>query len=164
MLGLVCSYLTQGIALATQGLLADNVAANAEAVAAGGGRAVAAPLRWGCAAHAAALQPPGSAPYDVLHAADVVYRRELFAPLLASLRSLAAPRTRLLLAHLKRWGSVERAFWRDLARTWTPRQELLTAPPAPGQARPVRVFSCNLRDAGSANAADDAACAPIQLA
>ena len=149
-----------------QGLLAENVAANAEAVAAGGGRAVAAPLRWGCAAHAAALQPPGGAPYDVLLAADVVYRRELFAPLLASRRALAAPRTQLLLAHLKRWGSVERDFWRDLARAWTPKQELLTAPPAPGQARPVRVFSCHLRDGGGANAAaaDDAACAPIHAA
>ena len=133
-----------------QGLLADNVAANVAAVAAGGGRAVAAPLRWGCAAHAAALLPPGGAPYDVLLAADVVYRRELFAPLLATLRALASPRTALLLAHLKRWGSVERAFWRDLGRAWTPRDEVMTAPPAAGQARPVRVFRCTPRDAASA--------------
>jgi len=125
------------------------VAANAEAVAAGGGRAVSAPLRWGDAAHAAALQPPGAPPFDVLLAADVVYRRELFAPLLATLRSLAAPNTALLLAHLKRWGSVERAFWRDLARAWTPREEVMIAAPAPGQARPVRVFRCTPRDAAA---------------
>ena len=132
-----------------QGLLAENVAANAAAVAAGGGRAVAAPLRWGDAAQAAALLPPGARPFDVLLAADGVYRRELFAPLLTTLKALASPQTTLLLAHLKRWGSVERAFWRDLARAWTPREEVMAAPPAPGQARGVRIFSCSPRDAAA---------------
>jgi hypothetical protein len=138
-----------------QGLLAENVAANAAAVASAGGRASAAPLRWGDAAAAAALSPPAHAPWDVLLAADVVYRRELFAPLLATLRALAGPETVLVLAHLKRWGS-ERIFWRELMRHWTPRQEALVCasglPRARGERepRPVRVFTCRLRDASGA--------------
>jgi hypothetical protein len=131
------------------------VAANAAAVASAGGRASAAPLRWGDAAAAAALSPPACGPWDVLLAADVVYRRELFAPLLATLRALAGPDTVLVLAHLKRWGS-ERLFWRELQRHWTPREEALTCasglPRARGERepRPVRVFTCRLRDAAGA--------------
>jgi hypothetical protein len=125
------------------------VAANAAAVAAGGGSARAAALRWGDASHAAAL----AGEWGVLLAADVVYRRELFAPLAATLRALAGPRTVLVLAHLKRWGS-ERLFWRELLRDWTPREEVLTQPAsAPGQTRPVRVFTCRLREAAPAAAA-----------
>ena len=119
-------------------LLEASCCANAALVDAGGGTVRAAPLPWGDVAAAAAL----GRGWDVLLCADVVYRRDLFSPLCASLQALAGPGTVLLMAHLKRWGS-ERLFWKELHCAWTPRREVgLAAQP---EGRPVRIFECSLR-------------------
>ena len=73
-----------------QALIRRNVELNATVVAAGGGSAEAAVLAWG-ATDPCALPGAWSAP-DLVIAADVVYHRELFQPLLATLAAFGAPR------------------------------------------------------------------------
>ena len=134
------------------GVLGDNVAANADAVARVGGTAGVVALCWGDERHTDRLRTPGQLPYDVLLLADCVYRRELFSPLVCTLRALASPHTLLVIAHLKRWKS-ESAFWRLLERHFTPREEaFVQASPVAGQRRPVRVFTCRLRNAADSGA------------
>lgn len=72
-----------------QALIQRNVALNATAIAAGGGSAAAAVLAWGVT-DPSALPGAWSAP-DLVIAADVVYHRELFHPLLATLAAFGAP-------------------------------------------------------------------------
>lgn len=124
------------------GPLARNVERNAAAVAAAGGSACARPLAWGDESHLAAL---GGGRWDVLVAADVVYRRALFMPLVSSVRALAGPGTHVLIAGLKRW-RWESEFWRELVRAgFAQRVEVWAQPqPEPGQRRPVRVYQTQL--------------------
>ena len=127
------------------GALADNAAANVDAIAAcgGGGSVQVAPLAWGDAAHIADLC--SGEPWDVLLCADVVYRRHLIAPLVATLRAMATSDTLVVIAHLKRF-KLEAEFWKLLARHFTPREEVFVeAHPQAGQKRPVRVYTCKLR-------------------
>lgn len=122
------------------GLLAANVAANAQSVAACGGSVRAAPLAWGDPGHAAEL----GSEWDVLLCCDVVYRRHLFSPLVTTLRAMAAPqKTMVVIAHLKRW-KFESDFFKELSRHFTPREEVHVQAVA-GQRRPVRVFTCRLK-------------------
>lgn len=74
---------------ACQALIRGNVALNAAAVAAAGGSAEAAVLAWG-ATNPRSLPGAWSAP-DLIIAADVVYHRALFEPLLATLAAFGAP-------------------------------------------------------------------------
>ena len=69
-----------------QEIVRENIARNADTIAAAGGSAHACELVWGVT-HAAELGPEWAAP-DVVVAADVVYRRELFQPLLHALAEL----------------------------------------------------------------------------
>ena len=72
-----------------QALLRWNIALNGAAIAAGGGSAEAAVLSWG-ATDPRSLPGAWSAP-ELVIAADVVYARELFQPLLATLAAFGAP-------------------------------------------------------------------------
>ena len=76
-----------------QDIVRTNIEWNAKIIAAAGGSAHACELVWGIT-HAADLSPQWAAP-DVVVAADVVYRRELFQPLLHALAELCAPPTPL---------------------------------------------------------------------
>lgn len=124
-------------------LAVRNVARNSAAVEAAGGSAAAAPLSWGDAAQAQALL--GGGQWDVLLACDVLYRRNLFSLLVSSLRALAGPGTRVLIACLKRW-KWESVFWAALQRAgFRPRREVFAeAQPADGERRPVRIFETSL--------------------
>jgi len=77
--------------LARQALIRHNIALNAAAAGAAGGSAAAAVLAWG-ETDPAALGDPWAAP-DLVVAADVVYHRNLFAPLLATLAAFGARRS-----------------------------------------------------------------------
>ncbi len=77
--------------LARQALIRHNIALNAAAAGAAGGSAAAAVLAWG-ETDPAALGDPWAAP-DLVVAADVVYHRDLFAPLLATLAAFGARRS-----------------------------------------------------------------------
>ncbi len=72
-----------------QALICHNIALNAAAAAAAGGCAEAAVLAWG-ATDPRSLPGAWAAP-DLVIAADVVYHRELFAPLLTTLAAFGAP-------------------------------------------------------------------------
>ena len=72
-----------------QALIQQNIALNAAAIAAGGGSAKAAVLAWGVT-DPCSLPRAWPAP-DLVIAADVVYHRELFQPLLATLAAFGAP-------------------------------------------------------------------------
>lgn len=127
-----------------EGVLVDNAAANADAIAAcGGGSVQVAPLAWGDAAHIASLC--GGDTWDVLLCADVVYRRHLISPLVATLRAMATKDTLVVIAHLKRF-KLESEFWKLLHKHFTPREEVyVEAHPQAGQRRPVRVYTCRLK-------------------
>jgi predicted nicotinamide N-methyase len=127
----------------TEGVLNDNARANADAIAAcGGGSVQVAPLAWGDAAHIAALC--SGDPWDVLLCADVVYRRHLIAPLIATLRGMATKDTLVVIAHLKRF-KLEADFWKQLHRHFTREEVHVEAHPQAGQRRPVRVYTCRLK-------------------
>ena len=66
----------------------DNIALNCTTIASAGGRAAAQAFVWG-ETDVSELAPEWRTP-DVIVAADVVYRRELFQPLLHALKSLGA--------------------------------------------------------------------------
>ena len=70
-------------------MICRNIALNATVIAAGGGSAEAAVLAWGVT-DPCSLPGAWSAP-DLVVAADVVYHRELFVPLLATLAGFGAP-------------------------------------------------------------------------
>ncbi len=72
-----------------QALIRHNVALNAAAAAAARGCAAATVLAWG-ATDPRSLPGAWAAP-DLVVAADVVYHRELFAPLLTTLAAFGAP-------------------------------------------------------------------------
>ena len=72
---------------AIQDIVRENIALNSAIIRAAGGSAAAAPLVWGVT-RAAELVGGWHAP-DVVVAADVVYRRELFQPLLQALADLS---------------------------------------------------------------------------
>lgn len=123
-------------------LLSETAETNTDAVSRAGGLLRAVPLCWGDAAHTAAL---AAEKWDMLLCCDVVYRKELFSPLVATLRALAGPDTSILISHLKRWKSAG-LFWKELGRYFTPPQEVWTEQDFPAeQRRPVRVFTCTPR-------------------
>ena len=104
-----------------QALISRNVKLNATVIAAGGGSAEAVVLAWGVT-DPCALPGAWSAP-DLVIAADVVYHRELFQPLLATLAAFGAPR----------WFRVTRARANpgDLSSGWP----LLVTWNGPGRSR-----------------------------
>ena len=80
-------------------LISANISANRPALSRpGAGSAEAAPLPWGDADALARFGTAalGPAAWDHIICADVVYRRELFSPLLATLRACAGPNTQLV--------------------------------------------------------------------
>ena len=74
-----------------QSLLEQNIGLNAATIAASGGSAQCCELIWG-QTPASSLGPAWASP-DLVVAADVVYHRELFDPLLSSLGSLGRTRS-----------------------------------------------------------------------
>ncbi len=66
----------------------DNIALNSKTIALAGGNAAAQAFVWG-KTDASELAPEWRTP-DIIVAADVVYRRELFQPLLHAMKSLGA--------------------------------------------------------------------------
>lgn len=71
-----------------QDIVRDNIALNQDAIRAAGGSAAAQAFVWG-ETDVSELAPDWRTP-DVIVAADVVYRRELFQPLLHALKSVGA--------------------------------------------------------------------------
>ncbi len=71
-----------------QDIVRDNIALNCNTIASAGGSAAAQAFVWG-ETDVSELAPEWRTP-DVIVAADVVYRRELFQPLLHALKSLGA--------------------------------------------------------------------------
>lgn len=92
-------------------LLEKNIALNQAAVEAGGGSVFCGNLTWGVTA-VASLGKDWACP-DFVVAADVVYHRELFDPLLCSLASIGA--NAIILAHVRRWKS-DSAFFKQLKK------------------------------------------------
>ncbi|KAA6428174.1 MAG: Methyltransferase family [Trebouxia sp. A1-2] len=92
-------------------LLEQNMLLNEAAIAAGGGSVQCCELTWGVTSVNSLAQ--GWATPDLVVAADVVYHRDLFDPLLSTLSSLAAGR--YLLAHVRRWKS-DSAFFKQLRK------------------------------------------------
>jgi predicted nicotinamide N-methyase len=76
---------------ALQALIRHNIGLNAAAAARAGGSAAAAVLAWG-ATDPTTLGSAWAAP-DLVVAADVVYHRDLFAPLLSTLAAFGARRS-----------------------------------------------------------------------
>ena len=70
-----------------QDIVKENISLNSPTIRAAGGSAAAAPLVWGVT-RAAELEGGWHAP-DLVVAADVVYRRDLFQPLLHALADLS---------------------------------------------------------------------------
>lgn len=92
-------------------LLEQNILLNKAAIAAGEGSVQCCELTWGVTS--VTSLPQGWATPDLVVAADVVYHRELFDPLLSILTLLAAGGT--LLAHVRRWKS-DSAFFKQLRK------------------------------------------------
>lgn len=92
-------------------LLEQNIALNKSAVQVGGGTVQCCELIWGVTLVSSLGQ--GWACPDLVVAADVVYHRELFDPLLISLRSLGSKAN--LLAHVRRWKS-DAVFFKQLRK------------------------------------------------
>ena len=86
------------------GLIQENIDSNAHMLrlCPGAGTATAAALPWG---DASALEAFGAHArrWDYILCADVVYRRELFQPLLKTLTACAGPGTVVVFGHVKRW-------------------------------------------------------------
>ncbi|KAK9846615.1 hypothetical protein WJX81_007617 [Elliptochloris bilobata] len=93
-----------------QALIRQNIAINAAAIAGAGGAAEAAVLAWGVTDPASL--PGAWATLDLVIAADVVYHRDLFGPLLATLAAFGAAGVPILLAHVRRWKSDRHFFAR----------------------------------------------------
>lgn len=72
-----------------QSLLDQNILTNKAAISAGGGSAEAHELTWGVTT--LDTLPKAWASPDLVVAADVVYRRELFQPLLTCFKSFGEP-------------------------------------------------------------------------
>ncbi|CAL5219246.1 g1040 [Coccomyxa viridis] len=89
-------------------LIRSNIGLNQCTIDAAGGTAIAHELTWGVT-QARQLPQQWQSP-DVVVAADVVYRQELFQPLLSALVMLGGKDTVLLLAHVRRWKSDKRFF------------------------------------------------------
>lgn len=82
--------------------------ANAGILQINGGSVNAAELSWGEYTHMEAL----GREYDYILASDVVYRDEMFDPLLKTLRwFMQGTNIVFLMAHLKRWKKKEKHFW-----------------------------------------------------
>jgi hypothetical protein len=91
---------------AVQDIVRENIARNAGRIAAAGGAAAARELTWGVT-RAAELDAKWAEP-DLVVAADVVYRRELFQPLLRALADLCAPSLAPPSALFQHAGAVKR--------------------------------------------------------
>ncbi|CAL8460637.1 g167 [Coccomyxa elongata] len=98
-------------------IVRDNIALNSKTIALAGGNAAAQAFVWG-KTDAFELAPEWRTP-DMIVAADVVYRRELFQPLLHAMKSLGgSPGTRILLSHVRRWKS-DKLFFQQARKQWT---------------------------------------------
>ncbi|KAK9819756.1 hypothetical protein WJX72_002004 [[Myrmecia] bisecta] len=89
-------------------LMDANIARNASIIQAAGGSAQACELTWGQTS--VSLLACGWDKPDLVVAADVIYHRELFEPLLSTLKSLGNLGTQILLAHVRRWKSDKHFF------------------------------------------------------
>ena len=91
-----------------------NVKQNKESIERHGGRVLCRVLEWGKAAN----NNPRPAPYDMILGADIVYRSELFVPLLETLSAYSAPNTRILLAFQQRHPADEVRLFGELIETF----------------------------------------------
>ncbi|BDA41992.1 probable EEF1A lysine methyltransferase 3 [Coccomyxa sp. Obi] len=97
-------------------IVRDNIALNSDTIASAGGNAAAQAFVWG-KTDVSELTPEWRTP-DIIVAADVVYRRELFQPLLHALKSLGGSHgTRILLSHVRRWKS-DKFFFQQARKHW----------------------------------------------
>ncbi|XP_022133230.1 protein N-lysine methyltransferase METTL21A-like [Momordica charantia] len=131
-----------------------NVEANAEVLAANGGRVQVAPLHWGEAIDTELI----GREFELVLASDVVYHDHLYDPLLQTLRSFLLgggnPKMVFLMAHLRRW-KKDSAFFKK-ARKLFEVEVLHTDPPPPGARIGVVVYRFAARQSkksavGSAN-------------
>jgi hypothetical protein len=86
LLGLIKTFVCEMFPSCVQSLLEQNMLLNEAAISAGGGSVQCCELTWGVTSVTSLAQ--GWATPDLVVAADVVYHRELFDPLLSSLSSL----------------------------------------------------------------------------
>lgn len=91
-----------------QDLLNSNVALNRDAIEAAGGEANVQALTWGSTSPTELSE--GWQKPDLIVAADVIYHRELFQPLLQTLKELSVGTDEFLLAHVRRWKSDKHFF------------------------------------------------------